>query len=134
MSQGEADVACDWLCACGHANPLQLFPLYPFEIEDDPQLVRIAVAAGDGELAGRIIDQAERRCELNPGWEALTSAEASIARLAAEGKTNREIAETPFISPHTVNSHLRHIFDKLGVNSRVCLTKMAGAPPAWHAD
>ena len=60
------------------------------------------------------------------GWEALTSAEAAIAQLASEGKTNREIAETLFISPHTVNSHLRHIFDKLGVNSRVSLTRMAG--------
>lgn len=53
------------------------------------------------------------------GWEALTSAEAAVAQLAAEGKTDREIAETLFISPHTVNTHLRHIFDKLGVNSRI---------------
>ena len=62
------------------------------------------------------------------GWEALTSTETSVAHLAREGKTNREIAETLFISPHTVNTHLRHIFDKLGVTSRIQLTRMSGAP------
>lgn len=61
------------------------------------------------------------------GWEALTGAEVAVAQLAAEGKTNREIAETLFKSPHTVNTHLRHIFDKLGVNSRISLTRMAEA-------
>jgi DNA-binding CsgD family transcriptional regulator len=61
------------------------------------------------------------------GWEALTNAEAAVAQLASEGRTNREIAETMFISPHTVNTHLRHIFDKLGVNSRISLTRIAEA-------
>jgi DNA-binding CsgD family transcriptional regulator len=58
------------------------------------------------------------------GWEALTEAESVVANLAARGCTNREIAERLFISPHTVHSHLRHVFDNLGVNSRVHLTRL----------
>jgi DNA-binding CsgD family transcriptional regulator len=61
------------------------------------------------------------------GWEALTSAEVAVAQLASDGKTDREIGESLFISPHTVNTHLRHIFDKLGVRSRVALTRAAEA-------
>ncbi len=57
------------------------------------------------------------------GWASLTDPEINVAILAAEGKTNREIAISCFVSPHTVNTHMRHIFEKLGINSRVQLTR-----------
>jgi DNA-binding CsgD family transcriptional regulator len=59
------------------------------------------------------------------GWAAMTTSELTVARLVAEGLTNREVAERLFISPHTVNSHLRHVFAKLGINSRVELARRA---------
>jgi DNA-binding CsgD family transcriptional regulator len=59
------------------------------------------------------------------GWAALTTSERTVARLVAEGLTNREVADRLFVSPHTVNSHLRHVFTKLGINSRVELARLA---------
>jgi DNA-binding CsgD family transcriptional regulator len=59
------------------------------------------------------------------GWGSLTTSELTVARLVAEGLTNREVAERLFVSPHTVNSHVRHVFSKLGINSRVELARLA---------
>jgi DNA-binding CsgD family transcriptional regulator len=55
------------------------------------------------------------------GWESLTDAELQVASLAAAGHTNRGIADRLFVSPHTVNTHLRHVFGKLDITSRVDL-------------
>jgi DNA-binding CsgD family transcriptional regulator len=57
------------------------------------------------------------------GLGSLTKSEAAVGRLAAEGNTDKQIAEKLFISPHTAHTHLRHIFEKLGINSRVHLSR-----------
>ena len=228
MASGDPNQAHHWLCALGKRERLTLFPLFPMEVADDPLLVRMALAAGDDELAKAVAELAARRRELNPGvpsvtaaamhtqglvsgsrqdleqavailvtcprplalaaaledlgcarladgdrrgavdafdrvlricidagavrdaararkrlrelgirrrvqsldrpklgWESLTDAELQVARLAAAGYTNRGIADRLFVSPHTVNTHLRHVFDKLDIRSRVDLTRIA---------
>jgi transcriptional regulator of acetoin/glycerol metabolism/DNA-binding CsgD family transcriptional regulator len=58
------------------------------------------------------------------GWASLTETELVITELVAEGRTNREIAERLFLSRHTIDSHIRHIYCKLGIASRVQLTRL----------
>ena len=55
------------------------------------------------------------------GWESLTAPERAVSQLVAEGLTNRNVARRLHISPHTVNTHLRHVFDKLSVSNRAAL-------------
>ncbi len=228
MALGSPTDAHRWLCALGVDERLSIFPLFPHDPADDPEIVRIALACSDDELAAQVVGMTERRHRLNPcvrslqaaaaqvrgladhatdeleaaaglyrtasrplalasaledlgqarvddgatsdaiaafgealaiaveigaswdaarirrrlrrlgvrrriqaprtpqtGWSALTHAELQVTQLVTQGKTNREIAEHLFISPHTVSAHLRHIFDKMGVKSRVQLTTVA---------
>ena len=52
------------------------------------------------------------------GWQSLTTSERAVARLVSEGLTNRQVGQRLFISPHTVQGHLKSIFAKAGVRSR----------------
>jgi DNA-binding CsgD family transcriptional regulator len=96
-------------------------------------LVRFAAVKPEDEASRQSSSPRTPRCSF--GWEALTEAELSLIGLVADGLTNREIATRRFLSPHTVDSHLRHIFRKLDINSRVDLARMVTArrmTPAEH--
>jgi DNA-binding CsgD family transcriptional regulator len=56
---------------------------------------------------------------------ALTDREAEVLRLVAQGLTNAQAAERLFLSPRTVDFHLRSIYGKLGVSSRAAATRFA---------
>ena len=59
------------------------------------------------------------------GWASLTPTELDVVRLVAEGIPNKDIATRLFVSPRTVQSHLRHVYNKLGLTSRVQLAQEA---------
>jgi len=59
------------------------------------------------------------------GWGSLTPAELDVVRLVSEGLGNNDIATRLFVSPRTVQSHLTHVYGKLGLTSRVQLAQEA---------
>jgi transcriptional regulator of acetoin/glycerol metabolism/DNA-binding CsgD family transcriptional regulator len=56
-------------------------------------------------------------------WASLTATEQAVAEHVAQGLTNAEVAARLFLSPHTIDYHLRQVFRKLDVRSRVELTR-----------
>jgi sigma-54 dependent transcriptional regulator, acetoin dehydrogenase operon transcriptional activator AcoR len=76
------------------------------------------------DVEQRIADGLTARSRVGTGWDCLTVAERDVAVIIAEGATNREAAARLFLSPHTIDYYLRQIFRKLGVTSRVELTRL----------
>ena len=63
--------------------------------------------------------------------DALTETEDQVARLAAAGRTNREVAEAVFLTPKSVEGVLSRVYSKLGIRSRAELGAwFAGGPPS----
>ena len=63
------------------------------------------------------------------GWASLTDAERRVVSWVARGMTNLSIAEELHLSRHTVDAHLKHVYVKLGIHSRVELTVLAMQHP-----
>jgi DNA-binding CsgD family transcriptional regulator len=59
------------------------------------------------------------------GWSSLTDAERRVVSRVGGGMTNRSIAEELHLSRHTVDAHLKHVYLKLDIHSRVELTVLA---------
>jgi DNA-binding CsgD family transcriptional regulator len=103
------------------------------------ELLREALDAAHHAGARSLAEEAEtelratgarpRRVVLT-GLDSLTASERRIAELARQGLTNREIAQTLFITARTVEGHLTSVFRKLGVDSREELpAALAGGAP-----
>ena len=84
-------------------------------------------ARADAEL--RATGARPRRAALS-GLDALTASERRVAELAADGLTNREIAQALFVTARTVEGHLTQVFRKLGLSAREELAgALAPGPP-----
>src|SRR6476661_7765638 len=87
-------------------------------------------ALADARRVGRELRRlgVERRVVSQPrakaGWDSLTDSELKVVNLIAEGVTNRSVATQLHLSPHTVKTHIRNAFAKLGINSRAQLTRL----------
>ena len=108
--------------------------------ESDRAVAELERAAAEFDRCGalRYRDEAERelgklghrvhrrtrpgKSDVN-GLEALTGRELQVARLVVDRKTNPEIAAELFLSKKTVETHMRNIFRKLAVSSRVELAR-----------
>jgi DNA-binding CsgD family transcriptional regulator len=87
------------------------------------EALELAVRCGARRLAGRAREElkatgARPRREWRTGVEALTPSELRIVRLAADGRTNREIAHELYITLKTVEGHLSRAYTKLGIEGR----------------
>ena len=114
--------------------------LMVFDADYDALVTAIRTAIGDSDFDAawaegaalsteEAIAYAQRgrgeRKRPSSGWGSLTPTELDVVRLVAEGIPNKDIATRLFISPRTVQSHLRHVYNKLGLTSRVQLAQEA---------
>jgi DNA-binding NarL/FixJ family response regulator len=109
------------------------------QIQEARELLRAAQAGFDNLGASPWAERARKELRAagvaspapSPAlWTSLSAQELQVARMVAEGLSNREIAERLYLSHRTVASHLYRIFPKLGITSRAQLMVMSLDLPA----
>jgi predicted ATPase/class 3 adenylate cyclase/DNA-binding CsgD family transcriptional regulator len=114
------------------------FPMYQADYDAATAIVRNALGNKDFDAAWtegaalcteEAIAYAQRgrghRNRPASGWASLTPSERDVVRLVSEGLANNDIATRLFVSPRTVQTHLTHVYSKLGLTSRVQLVQEA---------
>ncbi|MFY1620982.1 helix-turn-helix transcriptional regulator [Micromonospora sp. WMMD736] len=114
------------------------FPMYQADYDTTVAAVREALgqrdfdacwAEGAALSTEEAIAYAQRgrgeRKRPDSGWESLTPTECDVVRLVSDGLANKDIAARLFVSPRTVQTHLTHVYAKLGLTSRVQLVQEA---------
>ncbi len=133
---GSADVEALRRRAQAHGCPLHKRVTEPVRLPSGLEVRATFDPVSDGDLpVGIIVSLASRGTdaadadylEAIAGWETLTPAERRVARLAAGDLTIKEIADEIYVSPFTVDSHLRAIYRKLDIHSRVSLARIIGS-------
>jgi DNA-binding NarL/FixJ family response regulator len=90
-------------------------------VEDIARAIRDALAGGapmNGRIARRVLDMFARFAPARSDDYGLTPRESQILEAMVQGKTKKEIAAVLDLSFHTVDTHLRNIYQKLEVNTR----------------
>jgi predicted ATPase/class 3 adenylate cyclase/DNA-binding NarL/FixJ family response regulator len=124
--------------AIRHRNGEVRFRVYQADYEVSVRMLRNAMGEQDFEhlwaegaalSTEAAISYARRgrgeRKRPTTGWASLTSTELDVVRLVSEGLANKDIAARLFVSPRTVQTHLTHIYTKLGLTSRLQLAQQA---------
>jgi predicted ATPase/class 3 adenylate cyclase/DNA-binding CsgD family transcriptional regulator len=90
--------------------------------EFDKAWAEAAALSTEEAIAYALRGRGERK-RPSSGWASLTPTELDVVRLVGGGLHNKDIATRLFVSPRTVQSHLRHVYNKLGLTSRVQLAQ-----------
>ena len=77
-----------------------------------------AIVLAERTHAELLATGARPRRLVRSGIDSLTPSERRVAKMATEGQTNREIAQALFVTPKTVETHLSHVYRKLGFEAR----------------